>query len=49
MFKFERLNVGAPLFSVGVASKGVSFGVSLLFATHTGMSRSVASKGVVGH
>ena len=37
-----------PLFFVSVASKGVSFGVSRLFATHTGIPRSVASKGFAG-
>jgi hypothetical protein len=41
----ERLN---PLFFVSVAAKGVSFAVSLLFATLAGGFMSVADKGFMG-
>jgi hypothetical protein len=37
-----------PLFFVSVASKGLSLGISLLFATLAGRSVSVADKGVMG-
>ena len=37
-----------PMFLVSVASKGVKYAVSLLFATLAGMSISVAAKGVMG-
>jgi hypothetical protein len=37
-----------PLFFVSVASKGVSFAVSLLFATLAGRAISVAAKGLMG-
>jgi hypothetical protein len=37
-----------PLFFVSVAAKGVSFAVSLLFATLAGRSISVAAKGLRG-
>jgi hypothetical protein len=37
-----------PLFFISVASKRVSFFVSLLFATLAGRSISVAAKGVMG-
>ena len=38
----------APLFFVSVAFKGVSFGVSLLFAALVGRFVSVVVKGVTG-
>jgi hypothetical protein len=38
--------VPSPWFFVSVASKGLSFSVSLLFATLAGRSISVADKGV---
>jgi len=37
-----------PLFFVSVASKGVSLGVSLLFAILAGRSISAAAKGLTG-
>jgi hypothetical protein len=40
---------GYPVSCVSVASKGFSVCVSLLFATFTGRSISVAVKGVRGH
>jgi hypothetical protein len=38
--------VGAPVFFVSVASKGLSHAASLLFATLAGRSISVAAKGL---
>jgi hypothetical protein len=45
----RRLNIlstPSPVFFVSVASKGFSYTVSLLFATLTGRSVSVAGKGL---
>ena len=40
--------IDPPLFFVSVASKGVSFAVSLLFAALAGRFISVAAKGLMG-
>jgi len=42
------IDAPTPVFFVSVASKGVSFAVSLLFATLAERSISVAAKGLAG-